>query len=86
MKYLGGKHKIANQLAKVMLDTIKNINSQPTNYYEPFVGGASVAVSMAKLNPSLNMHLSDIEPNLIIPCITTPKLAPVATAVTSKGM
>ncbi len=49
-----------------MLDTIKNINSQPTNYYEPFVGGASVAVSMAKLNPSLNMHLSDIEPNLII--------------------
>ena len=49
MQYLGGKSRIANEIATV----IRGRHPDTQNVYEPFVGGGSVTVALAKKFPSV---------------------------------
>lgn len=60
MKYMGGKTRVAPQIAAVMRAHRKGAH----NYVEPFMGGGSVAALMA---PEFNtVHLSDANESLIM--------------------
>lgn len=54
-RYPGGKTKLLRQFEH-LLDL-----SKYGNYYEPFVGGGSVAIHVAQKNPDIFLHLNDLD-------------------------
>ena len=60
MRYIGGKGKIARQIAQVMLDSTAN----RARYIEPFIGGGSILAQMA---PHFSEVLTgDVHPDLVM--------------------
>ena len=60
MKYLGGKHRQRKEIARLM--TLE----EGGTYWEPFVGGGSVAAAVADTGAFDNMHLSDLHLDLVL--------------------
>ena len=60
-RYPGGKGKQANRILQTMKDSGGN-NFFSNGYAEPFVGGGSVALKVAELEPNGSIYLNDSDP------------------------
>lgn len=61
MRYLGGKSRIAKELARIIVPHIQD------TYAEPFIGGLAIAKEIAlQVDHPITMYLSDIHPDLIL--------------------
>jgi DNA adenine methylase len=60
MRYLGGKHRQRKEIARLM--TLE----EGGTYWEPFVGGGSVAAAVAETGAFDNMRLSDLHLDLVL--------------------
>ena len=57
-RYPGGKSRLVKQiLEKMDLDNAKD-------FYEPFVGGGSVVIAVAKKNKNIKLHINDLDENV----------------------
>jgi DNA adenine methylase len=63
MRYLGGKTRTAKKIAQLISDTASAFGK--IIYWEPFLGGGSVACAVAALAPFTSYYASDAHPTLI---------------------
>jgi DNA adenine methylase len=61
MRYLGGKVRTAKRIAATIAERV----TDDATYYEPFLGGGSVAAAVAANGCVRRLHLSDVHPDLI---------------------
>lgn len=59
LRYPGGK---VSAIKKHIIPLLPNFTG---NYYEPFIGGGSVALAIAQLYPNKKIYINDIDPHLI---------------------
>lgn len=67
IKWAGGKRKITSLLKEVFP---QEFNSSDASYFEPFIGGGALALSLGdgesrNLFPGTRLHLNDMNPDLV---------------------
>lgn len=60
MKYMGGKERLKNYICDILLPVARDRRA----YFEPFVGGASIVVELARRDPSLEYAIADANPDV----------------------
>jgi DNA adenine methylase len=60
MRYLGGKHRQSKEIARHIAEVSDG------DYWEPFMGGGSVAAAVARTQSFDTMHLSDAHTDLVL--------------------
>lgn len=68
MRYIGGKARIAKEIAKIITlegTEMQYIGGKARIVVEPFCGALNVSIEMLKLNPSVLIHASDLDSDLI---------------------
>lgn len=59
LRYVGGKSKVVKNKLSPLFPTEFN------EFYEPFIGGGSVALWIAQIYPDKKIHINDLNPKLI---------------------